>query len=1214
MTSAAKRPDDKAAGLIPPTGRREEMIKGMGDGFVLQDDKSRVLAINPAGVRMAGFANEAEARDVYAALADSVARDSPTADTDPLSLSGFSILDQDDNELPISQWPLSRACRREPFEGVEATIVNPARAHRCTVRFSGTAVPGTEGNPRLFITTMHDITGRRRAETELWEANRRLGVLHDAVAMLLASDEPLALVDQLYERLAELLGMELYFHFAASADGQFHLIAHRGVSEISEELRQADFWRSVCGTVATDRRPAVWEDVQTRVEPSTEVIRRLGITAYVCCPLVARGVLIGTLSFGTRQHRRFSAADITLIQTVCDQVGIALERERSQEHVRNSEERLRLALDAGHMGVFDWDLPAGTVTWDTAIYQMFGCEPGTFIGVREFCERVHPDDRARLAQLQERQYDIAMGEALLDIEFRIVHPDGDVRWIASRGRVSRDENGRPLRINGISFDVTERKRIEELQRLAHVAGQVGTFYWDIPNDKVVFDEQMQQVYGLDAAKPVANLERWYTCVHPHDRADMAKAVAGLFEAQSSNWQYEFRIVRPDGQTRWIEERATLFYDPDGLPRTCIGVDVDITARREAEQALRQSEARFRRLSESGIVGIAFFKADGRLVDANEKFLTMLGCDRAEIEAGLLRWDVLTPPEWRSRTRQAITEFNATGRISPYEKEYFRRDGSRFWVLLGGARLDAEGNGVSFVLDITARKRAEQALQQSEDRFRQAFSFAPIGMVLLDLHGRFLHVNRAYCSIVGYSAEELLQPDFDYQRITHPDDLERTAVNFVRLLSGEIPNFYAEMRYVRKDGGIVWVRASATTQRNAEGEPFQILGLIEDITERKRAEQALQEADRRKDDFLAALGHELRNPLAPIRNAMHVLRLRSAHESHARWAAEVTERQVQQMTRLVDDLLDVSRINRGKFELRDETVDLTDVARRAVEMTMPVIEQRGHHVDVIAPPDPVFVRGDSTRLTQVFANLLSNAAKFTPPQGEIRVMVEPGRDDVLVRVRDSGVGIDTGMLREIFEPFQQFHHGVGQDQAGLGLGLALVQRLTQLHRGSVEAFSEGAGQGSEFRVRLPRSNEELRQRDATIEANEPIGQLRIVVVDDNRDVAESLTQLLKMLGHQAHAVYNGAEALEAVLRLKPDLVICDIGLPDISGHEVAERLRRERNILSPRLVAMTGFARDTEKALRSGFDEWFLKPVDVVTLQSMLARSHRNLSAARGHKN
>ena len=1075
-----------AAACLHRAEQLEAVINGMGDGLVLQDnDNHRLLVVNAAAIRMNGFEDETEARAAFEALIKRATGGAPVNAPAP-----FAVLDVEGNELPQEAWPLSRACRHESFDGVEVTIENRTNGYRWTGRFNGTSITDEPGQSRLFVTTMQDITARRRAEEELRDADRRLAVLHEAVSMLLASDQPLALLDQLYERLAELLGVECYFHFAFRDNQSPELIAYRGIpEETAETLRDVDFGATVCGMVATRRCPAVLEDVQGRRDPATDFLRRLGITAYVCHPLVARGELIGTLSFATRARKRFKETEVAFIETICDQVALALERERGRSHLSSSEERVRLALDAGHMGAFDWDLPRGTVTWDAAIYRMFGCEPGSVIDVPAFCRRVHPDDRAMLERLREQQF-AAAGSELLDVEFRIVRPDGEVRWIASRGRVSRDENGQAVRVNGISFDITERKRLEELQRLAHIAGQVGTFYWDISNDQVAVDRQFEITYGLDPAKTIATYQAWLDCLHPHDRACVARAVAALFDRRDPNWRYEFRIVRPDGEVRWIEERATVFYDADGRPRTCIGVDVDITTRREA---------------------------------------------------GL-------------------------------------------------------------------------ALQQSEDRFRRAFASAPIGMALTDLRGRFLHVNRAFCSIVGHSAEELLQPDHDFRHVTHPDNVRRVLHEVDRLLAGDIPAFFVEMRHLRKDASVVWARVSATVQRNLEGAPVQIIGLVEDITQRKEAEEALKEADRRKDDFLAALGHELRNPLAPIRNAMQILRRKVGQEPHAVWAAEVTERQVQQMTRLVDDLLDVSRINRGKLEFRADIVDLADVIRRSVEMAMPLIERRYHRIEVDVPSWPVLVRGDAARLTQVMTNLLSNAAKFTPPQGVIKVMLEVDDSDALVRVQDNGVGIAPAALKDMFEPFRQFNAGAGPDQAGLGLGLALAKRLIELHGGSVEARSEGTGRGSEFRVRLTRTKDApLPRAMVATEARKSAGQLRIVVVDDNRDVAESLTALLQMLGHEAYSVFSGTGALEVVPRLRPDLVICDIGLPDVSGHEVALRLRGAPGVPPVRLVAMTGFGRDSERAIQSGFDEWFLKPVDVATLESMLERSRRRSGGSAGQE-
>jgi PAS domain S-box-containing protein len=918
--------------------------------------------------------------------------------------------------------------------------------------------------------------GNPSADLPFNSAARRLEVLNEAAAMLLASSDPHLVLDRLYRRLAELLDVDLYFHYSKCGDGRLRLIAYGGVSPaVAQRHAELAFGEAVCGTVARTAAVIVVDDVQRRNDTMTESIRALGMTAYVCHPLVLGDRLLGTLSFGMKSRTHFSTDEIVLIRSVSDQVAIALHRQEESLKLRSSEQRLRLALDAGHMGTFEWNLRNDEMTWDVVQCRLFGVESGGKVNASRFWAAVHPDDRAMLQQLLDHQLNVLGGE-FLEVEFRIVRPDGAVRWIAGRSRVSRDAEGTVQCINGVNFDITER--------------------------------------------------------------------------------------------------------------------------RLAEYGLRESEARFRRLSESGILGVAFFEADGRITDANDKFLSMTGYSRAHLAQGIVRWDCLTPPEWIDRTHAAMDELQRTGRVTPYEKEYFRRDGTRFWGLFGGA--EADGSGISFVLDISERKHAEQLLQQSEDRFRQAFEYAPVGMVLKDLEYRFLHVNRAYCAIVGYDATDLLQPDFNYQQLTHPDDRERNLNERNRLLTGKAPAFFIEKRYIRKDGNIVWVRVSGTVRRDANGQPFQVVELVEDITQRRRAEDALKEADRHKDDFLAALGHELRNPLAPIRNAMHILHLKGDQHPQIRWAADVTERQVQQMARLVDDLLDISRINRGQLQLRNDTVDLVDVIARSVEMTGPLIDSRRHRLDLQVPVESIHVRGDAARLTQILANLISNAVKYTPAQGTVTLTLEAQTNFALIRVRDSGVGIPPTALHYIFEPFRQLRPVEGSDQTSLGLGLALVKRLVQLHGGSVEAHSGGEGKGSEFRVRLPLAKAEATQRTRPAEQRLPMTDtLRIVVVDDNQDAAESLGALLQVLGHQAYPVFTGTEGVAVARRLQPDLVICDIGLPDITGYEVAAQLRREPGTRAARLVALTGYGRDRDKVLEAGFDEWLLKPADMASLQRVL---------------
>jgi CheY-like chemotaxis protein len=373
-------------------------------------------------------------------------------------------------------------------------------------------------------------------------------------------------------------------------------------------------------------------------------------------------------------------------------------------------------------------------------------------------------------------------------------------------------------------------------------------------------------------------------------------------------------------------------------------------------------------------------------------------------------------------------------------------------------------------------------------------------------------------------------------------------------------------------------------------------------ENARLVTALREADRRKDEFLAMLAHELRNPLAPIRNAAQVLRAKGPPAGEVQWATEVIDRQVHQLARLVDDLLDVSRITRGKIELRKERVELGAVVRGAVEATRPLVEKWGHALGVSLPSEPVYLDADPTRLAQVVSNMLNNAAKYTDHGGHIAVAVERRGAEVLIRVRDDGIGIPKDALSRIFEMFTQLPGSVERSQGGLGIGLTLVRRLVELHGGAVEALSEGAGRGSEFVVRLPLAPapEDPRQRPG--DAGPPAPGRRILVVDDNRDAAESLGMLLGMVGHEVRVAHDGLEACAAAEEFRPDVVLLDLGLPKLSGYEVARRLREAEGGSDVLLVALTGWGQeeDRRRTREAGFDHHLTKPVELEQLRRLLA--------------
>jgi signal transduction histidine kinase/ActR/RegA family two-component response regulator len=369
--------------------------------------------------------------------------------------------------------------------------------------------------------------------------------------------------------------------------------------------------------------------------------------------------------------------------------------------------------------------------------------------------------------------------------------------------------------------------------------------------------------------------------------------------------------------------------------------------------------------------------------------------------------------------------------------------------------------------------------------------------------------------------------------------------------------------------------------------------------------ALQEADRRKNEFMAMLAHELRNPLAPVRNALHILRLKASPDPELHWAREVIERQTQHMARMVDDLFDVSRIARGKVKLDKEPVDLASVVNRAIEEVRPIVDARKHQFTVAIPPDPIWLEADPQRLTQVLVNLLVNAAKYTNVGGQIFLTVERQSDDVLLKVRDTGIGIPADLLPRIFEPFTQEEQSVDRVQTGLGIGLALVRSLVDLHGGRVQAFSAGRGQGSEFVVHLPllKVIPATSGEGKTPPSTSAVSPRRILVVDDNHDAANSLALLLTLMGHNVQTAPDGPSSLELAQTYRPEIILLDIGMPRMDGLEVARRLRQDLGLKDVLLVALTGYGQDQDRrrSHEAGFDIHLIKPVDIDHLHTLLQK-------------
>ena len=513
------------------------------------------------------------------------------------------------------------------------------------------------------------------------------------------------------------------------------------------------------------------------------------------------------------------------------------------------------------------------------------------------------------------------------------------------------------------------------------------------------------------------------------------------------------------------------------------------------------------------------------------------------------------------------------------------------------RRRAAGDAVLTSIKTQLRGEATKSLQESEQRYRLLFETSRDGIATVDLSGHIQDANPAFQSMLGYTMDELRA--LTYQDFTplRWHDAEEAIVRDRILAQGDSGEY--EKEYIHKDGSVFPVSLRAWPVMDAGGEVIGMRGFVRDITDRKRVEEALRDADRRKNEFIATLSHELRNPLAPIRNGLQVLRKTGGQGPSAERAQELMERQVEHLVRLVDDLLEVSRVSHGKIELRKERLDLAVVLNRAVDLNREQIDAAGVLLRVALPDAPVLVDADPVRLAQIFGNLLNNAVNYTDRGGHIEVAARRVADEAVVSVADTGVGIPKEMLPHVFDLFVQ---GLGRDMGGLGIGLSLVRSLVELHGGQVEAHSDGEARGSRFVVRLPlTTNLEAKAPPLRSGPRAAAPSRRVLIVDDTREVADSFAILLETLGVQVRVAYSGAEGLAASSEFEPDLVFLDIGMPGMDGFETARRMRDQPAGRKAVLVALTGWGQDEvlRRVKEAGFNRHLTKPASMADLEALL---------------
>jgi|GEM_PF-1659384 PAS domain S-box-containing protein len=497
----------------------------------------------------------------------------------------------------------------------------------------------------------------------------------------------------------------------------------------------------------------------------------------------------------------------------------------------------------------------------------------------------------------------------------------------------------------------------------------------------------------------------------------------------------------------------------------------------------------------------------------------------------------------------------------------------------------------------------RALETSEKLYRAIGESINYGVWVTDAEGRAIYISDSFLKLIGLTMQQA--SDDGWLNVLHPDDIDDTLLAWKETArTGSM--WYREHRFMGVDGRYHFILAQGVPIRDERGVIQRWAGINLDISRLKNTERALLEADRRKDEFLATLAHELRNPLAPIRNAVRILDSDAADDRQRKWGREVIARQVQRMSLLLDDLLDVSRITRGQLELKKDYVDLKSVVGIAVETARPLLDAKQHKLVVSLPPENIRLEADPLRLSQVIGNLLTNAAKYTDPEGQIALSASVQNAELVIAIRDSGIGLTQESLPGLFTMFSQVNSAIDRAEGGLGIGLALVKGLVSLHGGRVEVRSEGLGRGSEFIVHLPHrvlAPANLAPRDEpTGAANASLVRRgRILVADDNRDAAESLALVLRFSGYEVSIAFGGAEALEIGKRDRPVAAIIDIGMPGLSGHEVARRMRLEAWGRHAVLIALTGWGQEQDKqaAKAAGFDEHLTKPVDPDAVERVL---------------
>jgi PAS domain S-box-containing protein len=865
-------------------------------------------------------------------------------------------------------------------------------------------------------------------------------------------------------------------------------------------------------------------------------------------------------------------------------------------------------------------------------------------------------------QLRDNDQAILTTNEPLELLETVPQEDEEQYWLSFKFPLS-DSSGQRF-LAGMSFDITDRRRAEEAlreteERFQIMADTAPVMIWMSGLDQLCdyFNQPWLDFRGRSMAEEMGN--GWTEGIHPDDLDVCINNYTDSFGARE-NFSIEYRLRRFDGEYRWVLGNGIPRFTPDGSFVGYIGSAIDISDRKQAEEALRESEAKLSSFAEANVVGILFGDIYGGIRAANDELLRIVGYTREDLQEGRLRWTDITPPEYLTVDEQHIAEARVSGACTPYEKEYIRQDGSRVPILIGYSLLgEAREQSVAFILDLTERKRTEaeraQLLvreQQQSRRLRKLAQAAVSVNSTLALDERLQSITSQARNIIGaHQCFTSMTVNEDWSQAVHtvslspkyaqwqeyyekPDgcgiySLVCSTQHPLRMTQAELEAHPAWRGFGQhknqhppirgwlavpltsrngKNLGLIQLSDKYEGEFTAEDEAIlvQLAQMAASAIDNARLYEESQQANRIKDEFLAVLSHELRTPLNPIVGWSKLLRSRKLDAKTTERALETIERSAQVQAQLIEDLLDVSRILRGKLSLNIIPVNLASIIKAAIETVRLSAEAKSLEMQLILEPDVAAVMGDSNRLQQVIWNLLANAIKFTPARGRIEIRLESLNSVAQISVSDTGKGISPEFLPYVFDHFRQADAATTREFGGLGLGLAIVRYLVEMHGGTVQAASQGESQGATFTIRLPLM---VTQSKTHLETNQSqqssdLSGVKILVVEDDASTREFVTFLLEMHGATVIEVARAKEALTAFMNFKPDVLLSDIGMPEMDGYTLMRQIRNLPPDHGGQIpaIALTAYAGEInyQQALAAGFQTHVSKPVEPDKLTRVIA--------------